>query len=424
LDDILYKKGGGFSDWNRGRASNLEGWSLETYIFSKNFSQRGGLQKEEAGKSNSRTWINPELNYSSKGGLFNYYFLMSPNIQYDTQKFKTESKDFYYDGELLTGFEKTFKNSKINFELGRGYQRSDAYGFIYMGFGNFAELSWKWNQLKLGSLVNKHQTGWNQGNTIQWESDSWIESVRLYHYQYFQTLYNQSENNVNLPKGSFQYKGMDIRFKWNQSNLVELGAFQVEGIQKYSTNTIEFEKIIGSIGYGIYRKTLDQNLISIGGLFSTRDKDSESKNDKTREGYNPILSEIRIFGGKSSFLINENISGSAPLVFGDLENPYNKGFSNNGINLVGLELTRTLNSHSFSLLTNTSYSGLGRGAEGILRWIYHPQENEKSKGYISASVCLARVRPITPEKIYLSDWETQGPIREFFRLYLSMGILF
>lgn len=424
FDDLLYKSGGGFRDWSQGRFGENQGWSLKTFLISRDFTQKGGIQKDEAGKTNIRAWINPELNFTNQGTDSRFYFLIAPSIQYSFQKFKSETRDIYSDGEALLGWERSLSKAKLMLEVGRGYQRSDVYGFIYSGFGNFAEASLSWNQWKLGLLTNKHLTGLNQGNFLQWKSESFLESIRFYHYQYFQNYTSITESQINLPKGSFQYRGFDLKLKFLDQFSFEMGGFQVEGKQKYSPNTIEQEKIIGSIGYGIFRKSWEESFFSLGGLYATRDKNSESKNDKTREGYNPILSDLRIFGGKSSFLINENISGPAPLLFGDLDYPYNRGFSNNGISLLGVEYSKTYKLYTFSILANTSYSGSGRGAEGILRWIFHIQDSTIQKGYISASVCLARVKPITPEKIYFVDWETQGPMREYFRIYLSMGTMF
>lgn len=96
--------------------------------------QKGGVEEEKPDRSFSRGIFSPEVGWKYKGERVYNKILISPYLQYEENINGSKTITKGADGEFLwiSGMES--QNLRIGIEMGRGYQRLDRNGFMFVGF--------------------------------------------------------------------------------------------------------------------------------------------------------------------------------------------------------------------------------------------------------------------------------------------------
>ncbi|WP_061230234.1 hypothetical protein [Leptospira interrogans] len=405
--------------------------------------QKGGVWGEKSDRSFSRGIFSPEVGWKYKGEQIYNKILISPYLQYEENVSGNKTITKGADGELLwiAGIESP--NLRIGTEMGRGYQRLDRNGFMFVGFLNYGEFqihlkkygvsaSMMGAQMQNTALYTERDRSESpqriSGGSIQILEKSWIQNFRIFYYLYKESrqdavrgdLYRKEE--PYRPYGAYKYYGFELSSSKFWGFRIDLDAIKVIGSREYgldpfqSNDTTQTTK--GSfIGSKIVWERPEAEYF-LGGFYTS--KDEELKIDRKSNGYSGIRTDPRGYGGKTSFLLMESLLIQEGNIFQEDGVVTRPNFENKGIKLLELGIKKNWD-HKWTAqgMIVTTSSAIGRGWEGVLTGGYQSEHS-----YILMSLSYAYVDPQKEKKLFFEEWKVDEPKREYSRIYLSAGVHF
>jgi hypothetical protein len=437
------------SDTNESQDNSKGGLLLSSYITPKFYSQKGGDKEDLAGRYANQVNFSPELVGYKQTNSMKYMLLMSPILSYREDFQLKRNVNRLVDTELIAAWKLDKKELSLNMEGGRGFQRLDAYGLLFTGIANYIETNFHWKPFDVSLSLLALSYNFKQKNLSMRDNDTndrlmggnllfraipFIAHLQIFNYlvlekgQIAEKQFLQEDKQFK-PQGRFSYKGIEIKTSsfFKVTNL-ELGLFSVNGYRDYGEYAYQkFNSITKTNAYLSYLAiNLDFGkwIFRTGGLYASKDKSSNL--NRAHNGYSPLVSDIRIFGGKSSFLLMENVNEKNGVIFKDFDS-----FKENRYDTKGMELASIGASYNVSQnlqitgILNHSSSNLGIGNEGIISAMYQfSSRKEDNSSFLFASICAARVNPITQKKILYDEFRVDPSIKEFTRFYFSGGLYF
>ncbi len=282
--------------------------------------QKGGVWGEKSDRSFSRGIFSPEVGWKYKGEQIYNKILISPYLQYEENVSGNKTITKGADGELLWIAGMESPNLRIGTEMGRGYQRLDRNGFMFVGFLNYGEFqihlkkygvsaSMMGAQMQNTALYTERDRSESpqriSGGSIQILEKPWIQNFRIFYYLYKESrqdavrgdLYRKEE--PYRPYGAYQYYGFELSSSKFWGFRIDLDAIKVIGSREYgldpfqSNDTTQTTK--GSfIGSKIVWERPEAEYF-LGGFYTS--KDEELKIDRKSNGYSGIRTDPRGYGG-------------------------------------------------------------------------------------------------------------------------------
>lgn len=417
-----------------------------SFLTSKFYSQKGGDKEDLARRYATQLNFTPEFVGYKRSGSSRFMVLASPIISHRENFQLKRSVNRLVDTEAILAWKLDKSDFSINLEGGRGYQRLDAYGLFFNGMANYFESNFFWKPFGIKFSLIALSYNYKQenftirstltndkmfGGNLLFTSIPFISHLQIFNYlilepgQLAEKEFFQEDKRFK-PKGRFLYSGLESKTQQFYKGLdLEFAFFSVTGYRDYAEywyqhfNTIS--KTNAFLSYLALNWNLDKYDFRIGGLYSTKDK-SNSFN-RANNGYSSLVSDVRIFGGKSSFLLMENVNEKNGAIFRDFDSTNENRYDTKGIQLASLGMNYKV-APMFQLtgIINHVNSNLGIGNEGILSGMFH--NSGSFSGFLTASVCLARVNPITQKKVIFDELRVDPSIKEFLRFYVSAGLTF
>ncbi|WP_061226645.1 hypothetical protein [Leptospira interrogans] len=405
--------------------------------------QKGGVWGEKSDRSFSRGIFSPEVGWKYKGEQIYNKILISPYLQYEENVSGNKTITKGADGELLWIAGMESPNLRIGTEMGRGYQRLDRNGFMFVGFLNYGEFqihlkkygvsaSMMGAQMQNTALYTERDRSESpqriSGGSIQILEKPWIQNFRIFYYLYKESrqdavrgdLYRKEE--PYRPYGAYQYYGFELSSSKFWGFRIDLDAIKVIGSREYgldpfqSNDTTQTTK--GSfIGSKIVWERPEAEYF-LGGFYTS--KDEELKIDRKSNGYSGIRTDPRGYGGKTSFLLMESLLIQEGNIFQEDGVVTRPNFENKGIKLLELGIKKNWD-HKWTAqgMIVTTSSAIGRGWEGVLTGGYQSEHS-----YILMCLSYAYVDPQKEKKLFFEEWKVDEPKREYSRIYLSAGVHF
>ncbi|HMV77427.1 MAG TPA: hypothetical protein PK453_18105 [Leptospiraceae bacterium] len=433
------------SDSAAGKAVSFsENFSLKNanYIRSRYFTQKGGERKDNSEKYGIFGTASPELYLSYDKGERKAYFLYSPliyyNETYNLEK-KVSSPVFH---EILAGYSDSFGLLKTKVQAGQGLYRLDSYGFLFSGPAGFADLSLRISSLPFSlsfqNLVLNRRSGTLYrsadseagGAVLKKDKDAYFKSFQMMYFIYREfrnqtyTGFFPEDKKEFLPEGNFRYAGIELNSERFFRSEISTGAFTVKGKRDFREtdfNAHSVRKTDAYLGYLCLDFFFTERLSARAGGLRTS-KDRNSRTDRRSNGFAGILSDPGIFGGHSSFLLSENISGKSPPAFRDLDSNSRPDFENKGLQMYSVSLNYNFEKNAFTGILNRAAGFTGTGYEFIFQWKYSSM-NTAYPYYLLVSFCEAFLFS-REENILLFSSEKTEKRREFQRIYFSLGTVF
>ncbi|BDA80415.1 hypothetical protein LPTSP3_g33450 [Leptospira kobayashii] len=430
------------TDWGRVKVRSItrleeskpereEGFGFYHKIFGAGVfrSQKGGENKDEAGKYIGAVTGNPQFGFYYQSGSSFLSMTLAPRVIASESKLIEEKRNSVWDAEGIVSMGTTVQNVRVNLEGGRGWQRLDGFGFLFNGMANYGQIQLAKNEIISLSLISLRMKpeeesfnpkAWNYqrkeiwGGAIRSNDLLFWENLQFFGYVYKEPKLVTSDNQLtpNSTFGAFLYTGFEFRSKnfWENTS-VDLSVIRLTGNRKFKSYPWEESKQSTNsiLAYASVHGELQNILLSLSGLYTKKDK--KERSDSESNGYAAPLAEPRVMGGYSSFLLYESVSLTNDRVFYDILDKKTPGFENKGIRMIGIQSGYQF--YSFlrgDIFINRSYSEMGKGTEIILKTTSHLEQ--WVNGFISASVAYAKVE---------QNGENN---REFFRIYLSSGFQF
>lgn len=425
------------------------GLLLSSYLTPKFYSQRGGDKEDLAGRYANQVNFSPELVGYRKADNTKYMLLFAPIVSYREDFQLKRNVNRPVDTELIAAWKLDSKDFSLNFEGGRGFQRLDSYGLLFNGIANYAETNFHWKPIavKLSLLAlsfNYKQENFTlranntndklYGGNLLFNSIPYLSNVMIFNYFLFesgqisekQTL---QEDKQFKPQGKFNYRGFELKTKefFDLVNF-ELGLFSVNGMRDYAENANQKINNISKTNAFLTYTALNFNFgkwkLRTGGLYASKDK-STSLN-RAHNGYSPLLTDARIFGGRSSFLLMETVNTRNGTLFREFDSTSGNFYDTKGIELLSLSLSYQLSQTiQVTGILNHTNSNLGIGNEGIFSMLYQfSNDGGENLGFLMGSFCFARVNPVTRKKILYDEFRVEPDLKEFTRFYFSAGLYF
>lgn len=425
------------------------GFAVNAFFTPKFYSQKGGDKEDLANRYANQVSFSPEIVLFKNTDNSKYLLLVSPILSYREDFHLKRNVNRLLDAEILMAWKLDKVLYSLNLEGGRGYQRLDAYGVMFNGFANYGEMNFYWKPLAiklslLGLSYNYRQDNFTMrandtndklfGGNVVFESLPFIQHLQVFNYlviepkQIAERNFYQ-EDKAFKPQARLNYRGFELKTKdfLSQINL-ELGLFSVKGYRDYAEYSNQaFNHISNTNGFLSYLAlnfAFENLSFRTGGLYATKDR-SNSLN-REHNGYSSLLSDVRIFGGKSSFLLMETVNQRNGTVFREFDSKRENLYDTKGMELINFTLTYAFSQNlQITGILNHVSSGLGVGNEGILSTLYHFKSTQAdNSGFLLFSVCVAWVNPITQTKILYDEFRVDPAIKEFTRFYISGGVYF
>lgn len=404
-------------------------------------SQKGGTDKDEAGKYALSGSGNSDVNFLYKSGIQTFSFSLGPRLQTRESRIYDKERTSVWDAEGIFSYAMRLQQINLSIEGGRGWQRLDGFGFLFNGLANYGQFQIKSQEnlsLSIQSLNFKPEeesltpSAWNHkrkelaGIAIRSEEILFWENIQFYHYRYEEP--NHGKQNYNFEPtnqyGSFSYSGLEFRsMKFLNDTFIDLAIVRVIGERKIKSTPCSENSIAtnATLAYTAINGLYSNFFWSVGGLYTSKDKTNRTDSDSN--GFAAPLSEPRVLGGYSSFLLYQSVYFPNDRIFYEFSEKGKPGFENKGMRMFGLQMGRNIFENlRGDLFLNRSSSEMGNGTELILRLT---QKFENSlKGFTSASLCYAKVdsnQKITYISEPFSELEKQ---KEFIRIYFSAGFQF
>jgi hypothetical protein len=452
-DDLLYvnygKKNMEYQSRNQtgDLPTNKINITNNTYLYNLNFisgkfnSQRGGLAEGMVSQYSSKAGVSTELGIVRKEQNVSFFVTagISQNYQEKYQLKKSISKAQVL--EFIGGFDFTSNSFKTGVQFGKGFQRLDSYGILFSGQSNFTETFLHLSSLKTklssfyifpimnneipkydtrligGSIDSKFISGFN---TIKFIFFSYLEQQMLSEKQEIYFIRKDYES-----RGDFRYAGLELETNKILNTYFEAGAFRVTGKRIHtnplSTGNYPFFKTDGRLYYLQLINSFAFWKFSMGGLFSR--KDNGKRNDTQSNGFSGVSSDLRIFGGNSSFLLTANLNNGEIGPFSDDLND-RPVYENRGIRLFNTSAGYNFwNKLRLNFLFNRAWGVFGKGLEGIVQGIYFIDAGVYN-AFILISYCKAHVTRDDIIPIFNNTIGVKKPDSDYDKIYFSANIVF
>lgn len=415
---------------------------------SKFNSQKGGNNEDIAARNSVSGYFSPEISLSYNNNFAVPYLIISPIVKYkeETHIKKEISKD--PDFESIAGFILNSGSVSFTIEAGRGFQRLDSFGLFFSAITNFANTTFKivepnisfslisasFDYEKKSIATSEKISNGNKllGAGILFGKLPFLNWLNIFSYKLHEPMKIARKENFRFhtedfhPLGNFYYSGLEAESK-PIGNLArsDFGFITVKGYRDMGEYSYQkYNSRISTSGYIAYfqeRFDLEKLQFRVGILKSSKDK--VSRIDKESNGYAGLLTEPRIFGGRSSFLLNENIQPFEERIFGDTEEKKKPIFENKGLQISNLSFVyKPTKNIDLSVIFNHSISRIGNGKEFILLGQY--QLDEMKKSFLLFSACVAKVRSLKQSNLLYNEIPESIVEREFVRFYFSGVFMF
>ena len=445
FEDSLFSKFGrrDLSFENRAISeSNVKNLSFtnENYLQNRFYSQRGGNPSDIAGKYANQLYASPEFTGIYKNSSKEISVIFSPNVFFRETVNLEKQSSAKMDSEFLIFAQLSKSENKFSVQAGRGFQRFDSYGIFFSNFANFIEL--KFQNEKLGFVVSPIFFEFNYQNKSMLENKigtqqkaygfstlfQKIPALKTVNFFYFHLLepIQVSEKNflredVNFfPRGNFDYATLELKTRNFFSYLnIESGLFHVQGkrnLKEFFYQRDNFISTRGNLIYLLANFEFDLVQFRFGGLY----KPVKNKNRNEENGYSGLLNDSRIFGGKSSFLLQESIQKPESETFRELNSTESLRFNSNGLKLLNFSTNFNFKyGISATLIFNRGILyNIYSGYESILQ-VGHSQD----QFYFLGSITRADVKLLKTERSY-NEIQLESRSAEFWRFYFSAGLRF
>ncbi|WP_425528950.1 hypothetical protein [Leptospira yasudae] len=413
------------------------------FVLYRGMTQNGGTREEQADRSFSRGILSPEVGWTAKGERLYSKILISPFLQYEESILGTKTVTRGADGEFLWIIGWDSPSLRIGIEAGRGYQRLDRNGFFFAGFANYGEFQFEWKPLGLSANLVGAQIRNSplfstrdraespqriSGGSLQLSENKFVQNFRIFYYSYQESRQEPVKGDFFLqaapfrPYGKFQYYGLEFSSAKFFGFRLDADAIRVLGVREYGIDAFQSYQTRQSTNGGLAGARIvwerEEASYFLGGIYTS--KDSDLRTDRNSNGYAGIRTDLRGYGGKTSFLLTESLLVQEGTVFREDGTASKPNYEHKGFSLFQIGVRKkwreTWTAQGMIL---TSSSSLGRGWEGIATAGYQSEFS-----YILMSLSYAYVDPQKERKNFIDEWRTKEPIREYSRIYLSAGIYF
>lgn len=411
-------------------------------LLGSNFrSQKGGEDSQKINRyyANAQILAPTQMGFESPEDKI--YFFVSPRAYYFEEKIVNREILKIGDSEIQIQWEKKIKSSQLNLDFGRGYNRLDRFGFLFVGMSNFASLSFKNyfgfqlslvghsfkpEEENLDQKVGKGNVRRLYGGFLKSDEFLFWETFKLFSLRYSEPDQNISTNPYLSQNqfGSYTYSGFDFRSqKFFELYFIDLNFVHVEGLQQNTFNLFSETKYStnGNLVYGAIHRESEKWTLSFASLYTK--KDPIFRGDTRQNGYASPNAEPRVLGGYSSFLLYQTLEGMEGRIFQDTKTKNDPNFENGGLRMYGIQIgkkwTSTLRTDIF---INRADFILGKGSEVIFKMNLNPWESIRS--FIQFSVSYTQIDPNTKRTLIIEPWTESLPPKEYIRIYASTGIQF
>jgi hypothetical protein len=415
------------------------------YSYTRFYSQKGGNKEKDATEkyaSNSAIKTETSLNIETKDRSI--FFLFAPSYQY-MESFHREKEILKLETlESLLSLEQKTSLFTTELEFGRGFQRLDTYGLFFSGTMNYAEATIDiQNQYHIRILGGTYNTNlekkiYNQDNMLSGISNRFTEFLffSTISLSYYKTIEKKivsegyflgKEAKSFKPYGSFSYHCIELETNPIYSFQIEQGLFYVTGFRDKSEYS--FHPYLNQIStrsflmYTILKHT-EYQFIQIGILKTGKDRKNLQNTEDN--GYSGLLTDPRIFGGRSSFFLMHNTDRVDTKVFADINQKHTVAYNTHSMEMINLGMRLPMKQANLLFHWNIGYSGIGKGGEFITGLLYDFGGNISiyRSGYIFFSIAKAMIRPFEETSFFSSEVKLTPKYSEFTRIYFSAGWVF
>ncbi|PJZ54920.1 hypothetical protein CH380_02745 [Leptospira adleri] len=434
---------GEIGEENRNSIRPDSSFYLRAALLYRGLTQDGGKREEQAQRSFSRGIASPEFGWALKKSRFYQQILVSPFLQYEESIIGTKTAARGADGEFLylSGWETP--TWKVGLEAGRGYQRLDRNGFLFVGFLNYGEFYARIKTIRLSfsaigaqmqnSILYSERNANESprrisGGSFSLDEKKLIENFRIFYYIYQESRQDPVKGDLFLkesplrPYGRYQYYGFEFSSSkvWGWS--LDLDGIAVSGSREYGLNAFQSYRTSRATYGTLFGSKLNwerpEAAYFIGGLYTS--KDPNLRTDADSNGYSGIRTDPRGYGGKTSFLLMESLLLQEGTVFKEDGTSSRPNYENKGVQLFQAGVRKNWEKRWTAQATIlTSSSGMGKGWEGIGTAGFQSEYS-----YILMSFSYAIVDPQKQEKILFDEWTKKADKKEYSRIYLSAGVNF
>nr|WP_232420828.1 hypothetical protein [Leptospira vanthielii] len=424
-------------------ASENAGFGFQTeFISGGRFqSQKGGVDSEKANRYYTQgSFTTPSLFYYAGQG-WNLGILLAPRVVLSEGRVVEKEVRTIYDSEATALLSKEISGIQVAFEVGRGFNRLDRYGFFFVGMANYGSVSISHSsgfritgihlnaKPELENWFGPPWTGYRReiyGGLISSEKTLFWEEFRFFHYVYSDPNHNSNGQILSGQRlsGRYSYSGMEFQSrKFWDTWIIDLAGIRLLGESKSSSNPwSENQTATNSyLGYLSLHSQGEKFSFAIAGLVTK--KDQKDRLDSNSNGYASNFAEPRVLGGYSSFLLYQSLDLIHPPQFRDVPTKENPNFENKGNRIYGVQMG--MDWYSFfrtDLFINRSDSILGKGNEVIGKVSF--LSNDYGKLFAQLSVSYTVMDPRRTRVWITEPFTEEEPKKEYIRFYVSLGTQF
>lgn len=421
----------------------LNGFGSETSLITggRFQSQKGGIDSEKANRYHSEGMITTPTLFSYQTSSGSMGLFLAPRVVLSESRVTNKEVRTVYDTEGTFLLNQEIAKLQFAMEIGRGYNRLDRYGFIFVGMSNFVSMSLFTNSgfritgIRLNAkpeLENWFAPPWTgylrelYGGRISSENILFWQEFRLFHF-----VYEDPNHNTNFGIGSgqrvsgrYSYSGIEFSSKpFFETWGFDFALIRLLGESKTSSSPWSESKIATNSHLGFFSIHSQNEKLSFALAGLVTKKDEKDRLDSNSNGYASSFAEPRVLGGYSSFLLYQSLDFVHPPLFRERALSQSPNFENKGIQMFGIQLGWDWNSFLRSdLFLNRADSILGKGTEAILKLSVAAKDFGNLVSQFSVS--YTEMDPRKQRVLVTEPFTEKEPNKEYLRFYISLGIQF
>ncbi|TGL75078.1 hypothetical protein EHQ62_02750 [Leptospira jelokensis] len=421
----------------------LNGFGSETSLITggRFQSQKGEIDSEKANRYHSEGMITTPTLFSYQTSSGSVGLFLAPRVVLSESRVTNKEVRTIYDTEGTFLLNQEIAKLQFAMEIGRGYNRLDRYGFIFVGMSNFVSMSLFTNSgfritgIRLNAkpeLENWFAPPWTgylrelYGGRISSENILFWQEFRLFHF-----VYEDPNHNTNFGIGSgqrvsgrYSYSGIEFSSKpFFETWGFDFALIRLLGESKTSSSPWSESKIATNSHLGFFSIHSQNEKLSFALAGLVAKKDEKDRLDSNSNGYASCFAEPRVLGGYSSFLLYQSLDFVHPPLFRERALSQNPNFENKGIQMFGIQLGWDWNSFLRSdLFLNRADSILGKGTEAILKLSVAAKDFGNLVSQFSVS--YTEMDPRKQRVLVTEPFTEREPNKEYLRFYISLGIQF
>jgi hypothetical protein len=406
----------------------------KTYLGTRFFSQKGGNPSDLSSRYGIQANSSIDILFKKE----NFSILFSPNLRFQREHHLVKQEKNTFEPELIFNYKYKFNSFETSIEFGRGFQRLDSYGFVFGGFSNFVELKNNFQKFSLSlltlnysrenSFLKKLGTE-NKLSGIELKSENFLflKNINLFHYTFIQEkqIYERRvlENDLTfIPRADLKIYGLETETEKFFSLLqFDFGVFHSKGNLDFKNSilsTNQKKNLKGNLYYTTTKLFFDTHIFQIGGLLFTY-----TKKENEEQIYTPLLADARIFGGKSSFFLNETINSSFTPPFQTFDSPRIIQTNHKGIQMTSFGYLYELNRYMIlNLYLNRAIIPEIMNGFEIITSLSSSLKSESNYFYLASFTKV--FANITKTEKSFNEFQLESKKGEWIRFYLSLGIRF